>query len=87
MERKIGEIPVLQRTKDGMFNATAFVNAWNAVAPSLGFSKKDIKEFMTNKSTKDFVEALKNDPEFLHRGNSPYVICISERNIAKRIIL
>ena len=60
MERKIGELPVLQRTKDGMFNATAFLNAWNANLnmENSTYLRKQLAEFVRNKSTEEYIETI-----------------------------
>ena len=65
----MGEFEVLQRTSDLMFNATALLKQWNE---SHG-SKKEIKEYFSNKSTNELIEEMTNDSEFLNRGNSPYL--------------
>ena len=56
MERKIGELPVLQRTKDGMFNATAFLNVWNANlnTENSQYLRKQMFDFQRNKSTEEY---------------------------------
>lgn len=77
MVRPMGDFLVQQRTKDGMFNATALLNQWNAGAvlntQNSGYlKKKDLKEFFENKGTKEFIDALILE-ENLHGGNSPYV--------------
>ena len=60
MERKIGDLPVFQRTKDGMFNATAFLNAWNANLnmENSTYLKKQLAEFVRNKSTEEYIETI-----------------------------
>lgn len=42
MTRKIGEYEVFQRTKDGMFNATVLLQAWNNTTGE----KKEVKEIL-----------------------------------------
>ena len=56
MIRKMGDFEVSQRTKDGMFNATALLNQW--VSKN---KRKDINDFLSTKSTKEFIEALETD--------------------------
>lgn len=51
MERKIGELPVLQRTKDGMFNATALATEYNKI----NGTTKEVKHFLENKATDDYI--------------------------------
>jgi uncharacterized protein YjgD (DUF1641 family) len=57
MIRPMGSFEVHQRTKDGMFNANSLLKQWNAS----GGSKKEIKDYFDNKSTKEFIEAMIND--------------------------
>lgn len=60
MERKIGNFPVLQRTKDGMFNATALLNTWNASlnTENSQYLKKQLFDFQKNKSTEEYIETI-----------------------------
>jgi hypothetical protein len=53
MTRKMGKFNVLQRTKDGMFNATDLAKQW-----SLDNNKKDVSDFLQLKGTKEFINAL-----------------------------
>jgi hypothetical protein len=53
MVRKMGVFDVHQRTKDGMFNATSLVNQW--VSEN---KRKDVSDFLSLKSTKQFISAL-----------------------------
>lgn len=59
MKRQLGAIDVQQRTKDGMFNATAFLMQWNA---STGEDKR-IDHFLANGNTQEFILALVEDIE------------------------
>lgn len=52
----MGEFDVLQRTMDGMFNATALLAQWNAVG---GNRRKQMKDFLNTKPTQEFVIALR----------------------------
>lgn len=53
--RKMGEFDVIQRTSDGMFNATTLLKAWNSVG-----KKKDIDDFLNNKSTKEYITVIES---------------------------
>ena len=64
----MGQFQVQQRTKDGMFNATALLNQWNE---SKGM-KKEINDYLENKNTQEFLTALIKE-ENLDMGNYPYV--------------
>lgn len=68
MTRKIGDYEVFQRTKDGMFNATVLLQAWNNATGE----KKEVKKFFENENTKEFLDALVKE-ENLDGQNSAYV--------------
>ncbi len=68
MIRPMGQFNVEQRTKDGMFNATSLLKAWNDSTKS----HKEIKDYLRNDSTKEFLEALKKE-ENLNGEKSPYL--------------
>lgn len=59
---------VLQRTSDGMFNATSLLKQWNHA----NGMKKEIKDYFENKSTKELIEVIIIE-ENLDMGKSPYV--------------
>lgn len=68
MVRKMGNIDVFQRTKDSYFDATSLLKQWN----KSNKKTKEIKDYLSNKATNEFIEELQKDEEFLNRGNSPY---------------
>lgn len=68
MVRKMGDFDVIQRTKDGMFNATTLLKQWNERSGM----KKEIKDFFDNKSTQQFIEVIENE-SVPNGGNSPYL--------------
>jgi hypothetical protein len=73
----MGQFQVQQRTKDGMFNATALMKQWNNYVENLhgensAYVKKEIKKFFENDNTKEFIEALIEE-EKLDTQNSAYV--------------
>ena len=68
MTRPMGRFEVLQRTKDGMFNATALLQQWN----SANCERKEITKFFDNANTKLFIEALIKE-EKLNTQNSAYL--------------
>lgn len=79
MKRPMGNFLVEQRTKDSMFNATNLLKQWNEFvevnkvdAQKFGHVKKELKDYLDNKTTQEFVKALANE-ENLHGGKSPYV--------------
>ena len=77
MIRPMGQFQVVQRTKDGMFNATALIKQWNEHAflnreNSPYLKQKDLKEFFYNKGTQEFINALM-DEEKLNTQNSAYL--------------
>lgn len=57
LTRKMGDFNVNQRTSDGMFNATELLKQWNVS----NNSKKELKHYLENKSTKEFIETMIND--------------------------
>ena len=68
MTRRMGQFEVLQRTKDGMFNATALLNQWNRASGM----KKEMNDYLRLHSTHDFLSALQSEFDFKD-GNSPYL--------------
>ena len=68
MTRKMGNFSVIQRTKDGMFNATDLLRQWNTSSGE----KKEIYKFFDNENTRQFVEALILE-ENLNTQNSAYL--------------
>lgn len=79
MKRPMGNFLVEQRTKDSMFNATNLLKQWNKFvednkedAQKFGYVKKELKDYLDNKTTQEFVKALANE-ENLNREKSPYL--------------
>ncbi len=68
MIRKMGDLNIHQRTKDGYFNATSLLRQWNKASGA----KKEVKEFFKLGQTKAFIQVLAAE-EGLHRENSTYV--------------
>ncbi|MEG0848502.1 MAG: KilA-N domain-containing protein [Myroides sp.] len=58
MERKMGSFNVLQRTKDGYFDANELLNQWNSRSEN---KRKQILDFMNSKATKEFLQALNEE--------------------------
>lgn len=54
----MGDFQVNQRTKDSMFNATELAKQWNRTVKR---GRKDVSNFLDNKNTKEFIEALADD--------------------------
>jgi hypothetical protein len=59
----MGDFQVQQRTKDGMFNATAMLKQWNATSilhtQNFGdVKKKDLDDYFNNKSTDEFINTI-----------------------------
>ncbi len=54
MIRKMGDFDVVQRSKDGMFNATALLKQWNSATNM----QKQISHFSENEATEIFINAL-----------------------------
>lgn len=68
MIRKMGVFSVVQRTKDGMFDATGLLKQWNE---STG-DKKEVYKFFDNEGTKSFISALISE-ENLNTQDSAYL--------------
>lgn len=68
ISRPMGDFKVIQRTKDGFFNATSLIKQWNEAKGM----KKEINDYLENKSTEEFIEELIKE-ENLDKGNYPYV--------------
>jgi len=66
--RKLNDFDVVQRTGDGMFNATLLLSQWNK---SNKGSKKEMGDYFRNTSTQEFVKSLESE-DSLKDGNSPY---------------
>ncbi len=64
----MGCFSVEQRTKDGVFNASALLKQWNESAGD----KKEIKKFFENQNTKEFISALIEE-ENLNGEKSAYL--------------
>jgi hypothetical protein len=64
----MGQFQVQQRTKDGMFNATALMKQWNESSGD----KKEVTKFFENENTKAFISALMEE-EKLNTQNSAYL--------------
>jgi hypothetical protein len=68
MIRKMGNFDVIQRTKDGMFNATTLIKQWNNTSGQ----QKTLDHFFENKSTKEYVDVLVSELN-LNTRNSVYL--------------
>lgn len=69
MIRKMQNFEVLQRTKDGMFNATKLINQWNSVK---GNPQRELGKFWEQDNVKDFIEIMMVE-ENLHTPLEAYV--------------
>lgn len=56
--RKIDVYEVIQRTVDGFFDGNTFIHSWNNVE---GNSVKKMDDFLSNKSTKEFIGYIENE--------------------------
>lgn len=64
----MGEFKVAQRTKDGMFNATALLKQWNEKS----ISERKMANFFASEKTSEFVQTIMNK-ENLHTPKMVYV--------------
>lgn len=65
MIRPLGDFHVQQRTKDGMFNATALLKQWNDCSGQ----KKQIVHYFDNDATKEFVNAIQEEENLKERNS------------------
>lgn len=70
MIRPMGKFNVEQRTKDGMFNATALLKQWNESSGQ----QKQMSHYFENTGTEEFINALISE-ENLKERNSVYLKC------------
>jgi len=68
MIRKMQDFDVLQRTKDGMFNATTLLKQWNKKSGM----QKEVSKFFELENTKSFIDVLQNE-ESLNTQDSTYL--------------
>lgn len=68
MIRPMGEFRVVQRTKDGFFNATELLKQWNAS----NNSKKELKHYFENQSANELINTIV-ERENLNSRNSAYL--------------
>lgn len=80
MIRKLGQFDVVQRTKDGMFNATILIQQWNHATGQ----KKQISDFIRLSQTREFIEELNKEIEsqtgISPDGDNQVVAIIKGRN-------
>jgi hypothetical protein len=62
MVRRMGDFTVLQRSVDGMFDATNLIKQWNAVP---GNPQKEVDDFLRLDSTKEFISAIETEENLL----------------------
>ena len=81
MIRKMGDYDIVQRTKDGFFNATHLSTQWNRKM----CTNKTIDDYLANKSTKELVTTI-IEQESLNTQNSGYLKsgCKSDESINTR---
>lgn len=58
MVRKMGEFDVLQRTKDGYFDANALLTQWNAKS---GNTRRRKDDFLNSIKTKEFISVIESE--------------------------
>lgn len=85
MIRKMGDFEVIQRTKDGYFNANALLTQWNTSHPNK--RKRQISEFLESSKTKEFIEEIQRVENHHERknvhGDFLVVMCQRGRNTKK----
>lgn len=68
MVRPLGRFCVSQRTKDGFFNATALLKAWNSTV----MSERKMDNYFQSEKTKEFIDTIM-ERENLHTPKLVYV--------------
>lgn len=68
MTRSMGQFKVQQRTKDGFFNATALLKAWNSTA----LSERKMELYFQSPKTTEFINTIM-EKEDLHTPKEVYV--------------
>lgn len=68
MIRLMGEFKVVQRTKDGFFNATELLKQWNVS----NNSKKELKHYFENQSANELINTIV-ERENLNSRKSAYL--------------
>lgn len=68
MQRRMGQIPIYQRTKDGFFNATSLLNEWNGMSGM----QKQMAHYFANSATQEFISTIMQR-EGLKERNSVYI--------------
>lgn len=63
--RKMGNFDVIQRTSDGMFNATMLLKAWNEHSGQ----KKQMAHYSENNATEEFITALLSEESLSYRNS------------------
>lgn len=61
----MGDFDVIQRTSDGMFNATTLLKAWNEYSGQ----KKQMIHYSENASTNEFISALLSEENLKERNS------------------
>ena len=54
MKRKMGNFDILQRTSDGMFNATALLKQWN----NSSTTERKLDNYFNSDKTKEFINTI-----------------------------
>lgn len=73
MVRKMGRFDILQRTKDGYFDANALLTQWNSNKSN---AKKQMLDFINSKATSEFLEAL--NEEIAQSENSDMALVVKK---------
>lgn len=70
MVRKMGSFEVLQRTKDGYFDANALLSQWNNIKSN---PERRMSRFLESPKTKEFIEEINKESQCaeMHDGVKP----------------
>jgi hypothetical protein len=71
IERKMGDFKVVQRTKDGFFNATSLLKQWNEKA----VSERKLSNYFASEKTEEFIRTIMERENL----NTPKMVYLTSR--------
>ena len=74
LTRKMGEYSVLQRTQDGMFNATALLKQWNSTSST----ERKMDNYFNSDKTQEFINTIMERENL----NTPKMVYLKTRGIS-----
>ena len=71
MIRKMGAFDILQRTKDGYFDANVLLSQWNN---NKGASRRRMNEFLESPKTIEFIDVIKEESHGRETDNADFKV-------------